>query len=153
MMGVSNLEGMIMSNLYTPQEELLVRKLDEAVDFLQTDRLPNLLLNIDAVTRAGEALMTEFGEPVKEQLQEWMNLFAEKIKNPESLLSEKIFELDDKASLVASYIIWQGCTDAGLETFVDVTKGLEAGLNKVAAKCVSWDMDNGRWVDVETATA
>jgi hypothetical protein len=139
-----------MNNLYTPKEEQLVRKLDEALDFLQTDRLTNLFLNIGTVTRAGDALIAEFGEPVKEQLQEWMDLFFDKIKNPEKLFNAEQFELDDRASLAASYILWQGNTDAGLDTFLDVTKGLEIGLNKVAAKCVTWDMDNGRWVDVES---
>jgi hypothetical protein len=138
-----------MGNLYTPKEEQLVRKLDEAVDFLQTDRLANIFLNIDAVTRAGDALMEEFGEPVQEQLKDWMSLFFDQIKNPEIVFTAEQLELDDRASLAASYIIWQGSNDAGLDPFMDVVKGLEIGLNKVAAQCVSWDMNSGRWVDIE----
>jgi hypothetical protein len=138
-----------MGNLYTPKEEQLVRKLDEAVDFLQTDRLANIFLNIDAVTRAGDALMEEFGEPVQEQLKDWMSLFFDQIKNPEIVFTAEQLELDDRASLAASYIIWQGSNDAGLDPFMDVVKGLEIGLNKVAAQCVSWDMNSGRWIDVK----
>jgi hypothetical protein len=131
----SNLEGMIMTNTYTQAEEQLIRKVDEAIDFLHTDRLTNIFLNIDLVVRVGDDLMTAFMKPA--------------LESPEQTPEERAQQLYDRGLFIGHYLAWKAKSTTTLDAFKDETEELERVVNMLAMMCESWDIDNGRWVDFE----
>jgi len=124
-----------MTNTYTQAEEQLIRKVDEAVDFLHTDRLANIFLNIDLVGRVGDELMAAFMKPA--------------LESPEQTQEERQQQMYDRGLFVGTYLAWKAKSVRSLDAFKDETEELERVVNMLAMMCESWDIDTGRWVDFD----